>query len=123
VVGLIAIGRVLHLLVCGPDLFDCPVIQTMSLPLSYVARPRAHRHGGVVGRAAVEHLGARGIDLRGGSSTAGGEAPLVLGVGRNVRGVPQVVWIAVDAVGRARLEKQHRAGWIFAEPASEDAVR
>ena len=68
-------------------------------------------------------LRARGIDLRGGSSTAGGEAPLVLGVGRHVRGVPQVVRIAIDAVGRARLEQQDRAGRIFAQTAGEDGAR
>jgi hypothetical protein len=32
--------------------------------------------------------------------------------------VPQVVWIAIDAVGRADLKQQDRAGWIFAETAS-----
>jgi hypothetical protein len=32
--------------------------------------------------------------------------------------VPQVVWIAIDAVGRAGLKQQDRAGWIFAETAS-----
>jgi hypothetical protein len=40
-----------------------------------------------------------------------------------MRGVPQVVWIAIDAVGRACLKEQDRAGWIFAQAASEDAAR
>jgi hypothetical protein len=38
-------------------------------------------------------------------------------------GVEQVVWITVDAVGRACLEQQDRAGWVFAEAAGEDAAR
>src|SRR6202012_4211188 len=53
----------------------------------------------------------------------GREAPFVLRVGRHVRGVPQVVRIAIDAVGRACLEQQDRAGWIFAQPAGQGAAR
>ena len=123
VVGVVAIGCVLHLLVCREDLFDRPVIKAVSLPVSYVAWPRAHRDGGVVGRAAAERLAARGIELRGGSSTAGREAPLVLGVARHVRGVSEVVGIAIDAVGRACLEQQDRAGRIFAQATSQDPAR
>jgi hypothetical protein len=47
----------------------------------------------------------------------------VLGVARHVRGVQQVVWIAIDAVGRACLKQQDRASWIFAETTSKDAAR
>jgi hypothetical protein len=47
----------------------------------------------------------------------------VLGIARHVRGVQQVVWIAIDAVGSACLEQQDGAGWIFAETAGEDAAR
>jgi hypothetical protein len=47
----------------------------------------------------------------------------VLGVGRHVRGVEEVVWIAIDAVGRAGLKQQHGPSWILAETASEDAAR
>jgi hypothetical protein len=122
-VCVVAIGRVLHLLVCLEDLFDRPVIKAVSLPVSYVVWPRAHRDGGVVGRAAAERLAARGIDLRGGGSTTGGEAPFVLGAGWHVRGVPQVVRIAIDAIGPACLKQQDRAGWILAQTASQDAAR
>jgi len=103
VVGVVAIGCVLHLLVCREYLFDRPVIKSVSLPVGYVARPRAHPDRGVVGRAAAECLAACGIDLRGGGSTSGGVTPFVLGVGRHVCGVPQVVWIAIDAIGPACL--------------------
>jgi hypothetical protein len=105
VVGVVAVRRVLHLLVGGHDLVDRPVIEAVRLPVADVARPCAHRDRGVVSRAAAEHLGASGIDLRGGSSTASGEAPFVLGLGRHVRGVQQIVWITADAVGGACLEQ------------------
>ena len=36
-----------------------------------------------------------------------------------MRGVPQVVWIAIDAVGRACLEQQDRPGRLFAETAGK----
>src|SRR5439155_17643271 len=104
VAGVVAVRRVLHLLVRGHDLFHRPVIQAVALPVPDVARPRAHRDRGVVGRAAAKRLGARNLDLRGGSYGAGGEAPLMLGVGRHVRGSQKVVWIAIEAVGRARME-------------------
>ena len=123
VVGVVAIRRVLHLLVRGDDVFDRPVVEAVLLPVPYVARSCSHRDGGVDGRTAAERLAARGGDLRGGSSTAGREAPVVLRVARHVRGVPEVVRIAVHAVGRACLEQQHRAGRIFAETAGEDGAR
>jgi hypothetical protein len=122
-VGVVAVGRVLHLPVRLVDGIDRPIVKAMFLPIADVARSCAHRHGGVHGRAAAERLAARGDDLRGGSATAGGEAPIVLGVARHVRGVPQVVRIAIDTVCRARLKKQDRAGWIFAETASEHGAR
>jgi hypothetical protein len=74
-------------------------------------------------RAASERLGARDVDLRGGGSPAGGEAPFVLGVRGRAGGVQQVVWIAIDAVGRARLEQQNGACRVFAEAAGEEAAR
>jgi len=40
-----------------------------------------------------------------------------------MRGVPEVVRIAIDAVGRACLEQQDRAGWIFAQTAGKNAAR
>ena len=70
----------------------------------------------VVGFSATDGTtGAGDRELRGGSFTAGGVAPFVLGVARHVRGVQQVVWIAINAVGRACLEQQDRASWIFAQ--------
>src|SRR5207245_11439050 len=68
VVGVVAVRRVLHLAVGRANVLDRPNVKAMSLPIADVARPCAHRHRGVVGRAAAEHLGARGIDLRGGGS-------------------------------------------------------
>jgi hypothetical protein len=44
-------------------------------------------------------------------------------VGRHVRGVPQVVRIAIDAIGRARLRLTGQSGFDFAETAAEDAAR
>src|ERR1700727_2385610 len=95
----------------------------MTLPIADVARSGAHRYRGVVRRAAAERLGARGENLRGRSTAAGGVTPFVLGIGRHMRGVQQVVWIAIHAIGPACFEQQDRTGWIFAQTAGEDSAR
>src|ERR1700756_5237934 len=78
--------------------------------------------GGVVSRAATEYLGPRGCYLRGRSSAAGRVTPFVLWVGRYVRGVPQVVRVVIDAVGRACLQQEDGTARILAETCREDAA-
>src|SRR6185312_5728101 len=88
-------------------------------PAVVVGRMPAQREGGVHRRGAAGDLAPRQAERRRASGAGAAQAPVVRGGARAVRAVRQIGWYGCGRIVGTRLEQQHAAGRVLAQPCRE----